>query len=277
MLLTTRLQFFTGDTYDTPDGTRRLVLDRLGGNSRAHFVARYAALIIRARLKMAQGINTPEARARRAHQIFRLIEGCGGRFHLSGLGHVAQCGDSQEPLLIVANHMSSMEGSLFPCLLAPLTPVSFVIKESLLKYPIFGPVLASSNPIVVSRRSPREDLQTVMAQGQMLLEQGVSVIIFPQSTRTARFDAEQFSSLGVKLARRAGVRVMPVALKTDFWDNGKLVRDFGPLHRQRPIFFAFGEPVAVDNNGRSAHQYTIDFIQTHLNQWQKGEIQAHNP
>lgn len=266
------LNFFAGDRYDTPQDTPRWFVDRVGGNGRAHFVARYAALIIRARLQMVRGTNSPKTRAERAHQIFRLIEGCGGRFHLSGLEQVAQCGGNREPLLIVSNHMSSMEGSLFPCLLAPLTPVSFVIKESLLKYPIFGPVLASSNPIVVGRRSPREDLQTVMTEGQALLEQGVSVIIFPQSTRTAAFDPEQFNSLGAKLARRAGVRLMPVALKTDFWDNGKLVRDFGPLHRQRPIFFAFGEPVVVDSNGRSAHQYSVEFIQTHLRQWQKAEI-----
>ena len=263
------LNFFHGDTYDTPDDMQRLLLDRMVGSSRAHFVARYASLMIRARLLIVRGKNTPAARARRAHQVLRLIEGCGGRFHLSGLAHVAQAGDEGETLLIVANHMSSMEGGLFPGLLAPLTPVSFVIKESLLKYPIFGPVIASFNPIVVGRRNPREDLQTVMTQGQTLLEQGVSVVIFPQSTRAARFDPEQFNSLGVKLARRAGVRVMPVALKTDFWDNGKLVRDFGPLHRERPIFFAFGEPVAVDSNGRSAHQYTVDFIRSHTERWQK--------
>jgi 1-acyl-sn-glycerol-3-phosphate acyltransferase len=264
-----RLNFFAGDSYHTPANTPRLLADRLLGGSQAYFVAKYTAIIAQARLAIMRGMNTPLARAQRAHQIFQLLEGCDGRFHLSGLDQVRH---NREPLLIVSNHMSSMEGSIFPCLLAPLTPISFVIKESLLKYPIFGPVLASSKPIVVGRRNPREDLQTVMTQGQALLEQGVSVIIFPQSTRAVAFDPEQFNSLGVKLARKAGVRVMPVALKTDFWGNGKWVRDFGPLHRERPICFAFGEPIEVGSNGRSAHQQVVEFIQTHLNRWNSLEI-----
>lgn len=261
------LNYFADDRYDTPDDMPRFLLDRVQGNGRFYFVSQYAALIIRARLAVARGTNSPAARARRAMQIFRLIEGCGGRFHLSGLTHVR---NGQGPMLIVSNHMSSMEGNILPGLLEPLTPISFVVKDSLLKYPLFGPVVAAFEPIVVGRRNPREDLQAVMVQGQALLERGVSVVIFPQSTRAAAFAPEQFNSLGVKLARRAGVPVLPVALKTDFWGNGSRVRDFGPLQRQRPICFAFGEPIEVGSNARAAHQQVVDFIQGHLSQWQNG-------
>ena len=99
-----------------------------------------------------------------------------------------------------------------------------MVKESLLKYPFFGPVLGSREPIVVGRSNPREDLVAVLEGGEARLKQGRSVIVFPQSTRSSVFDPAHFNTIGVKLAKRAGVPVIPVALKTDAWGNGNLQR-----------------------------------------------------
>jgi len=154
-----------------------------------------------------------------------------------------------------------------PSIIAPLMEMTFVIKESLMKAPIFGTVFASQNPIVVARENPREDLQRVMTAGVALLEQGISVTIFPQSTRTRKFIPEEFNTLGVKLAKRGNVPVVPIALKTDFWENGKVLRDLGPIYRDRTIHFAFGKPIEVEGNGREAHRQSIEFISEWLKKW----------
>ena len=98
---------------------------------------------------------------------------------------------------------------------------------------------------------------------------GTSVIIFPQSTRAEEFKPSEFNSLAVKLARKAQVRLMPVAIKTDFWGNGKvsLFKEFGPLHRDRTAYMDFGEPFTVKGNGNEEHQMVIDFIEKRLNKW----------
>ena len=57
------------------------------------------------------------------------------------------------------------------------------------------------------------------------LRNGMSVIIFPQTTRIMDFDRKQFNSMGVKLAKRAQVPVVPIALKTDAWGVGKWIKD----------------------------------------------------
>jgi len=49
----------------------------------------------------------------------------------------------------------------------------------------------------------------------------ISVLIFPQTTRDLRFDPNKFNTLGIKLAKRAKVPVIPVAVKTDAWGMGK--------------------------------------------------------
>ena len=60
------------------------------------------------------------------------------------------------------------------------------------------------------------------------------MVIFPQSQRTLEFDPEHFNKLGIKLAKKAEAHIVPVALKTDFWKNGRLFKDIGALDRQLP-------------------------------------------
>jgi 1-acyl-sn-glycerol-3-phosphate acyltransferase len=193
-----------------------------------------------------------------------LIEGCGGRFHIRGIANLAA---SQEPVVFISNHMSTLETFVLPCLIEPYRDVTFVVKESLIKNPFFGPIMRSRDPVTVGREHPKEDFKIVMDKGRKILAGGRSIIIFPQSTRTTRFEPENFNTLGIKLAKAAGVKVIPIAIKTDFWANGNIVKDFGPIDRHKPIHITFGEPLGVEGSGKLEHQRTIDFIQEHLEQW----------
>ena len=171
------------------------------------------------------------------------------------------------PAVFVGNHMSTTETFILPMMVEPFHHCTFVIKPSLMDYPVFGPVMRSRNPIVVSRDNPRQDLVTVLEEGSKRLAEGVSVILFPQTTRTTEFDPESFNSLGVKLAARAGVPVIPIALKTDMWENGRKLRDFGPIRPERTVHFAFGAPMAVEGNGKTTHQAVVQFIDERLKRW----------
>ena len=96
---------------------------------------------------------------------------------------------------------------------------------------------------------------------------GGSIIIFPQATRSVEFDIEGFNTLGVKLASRNGVPVVPVAIKTDFQRNGKWIKDMGPIDPQKTLYFKFGEPLPVEGKGRKTHQQVIEFISQNLLAW----------
>jgi len=156
---------------------------------------------------------------------------------------------------------------VLPGIIAPLRKVTFVVKDSLVRHPLFGDVMRSRDPIVVGRTDPRKDLEAVMNGGMELLSKGISIVIFPQSTRSVEFKPEEFNSLGVKLAKRAGVKVVPMALKTDYWGNGKLIRELGPLDSTKHIYMKFGEPFSVTGSGKEENQKIIDFIQASLKEW----------
>ena len=256
--------YFAHDSYNTSPDTPRRLLDRLALGSRLYLHGHFIWEIIRARWLVSQGKYDRAAWGETSYAVFKMAEGCGGRFHITGLDNIRHI---TEPVVFISNHMSSLEGNIFGCLLPQPHDICFVVKESLTRYPVFGPVMGSRDPITVGRTNPREDLQKVLAEGVKNLQNGRSVLLFPQHTRTATFAPEEFNSLGIKLAKRADVPVVPIAVKTDFLINGRYLRDFGPLNRKQPIHLAFGRPFAVDNN-KQAHHQVLDFIQQHLSQWQ---------
>jgi 1-acyl-sn-glycerol-3-phosphate acyltransferase len=163
--------------------------------------------------------------------------------------------------------MSTSETFLLPSILVPRKKTTFVVKRNLLTYPIFGPVMRSRNPIAVGRRDPREDFKAVMREGMERLSEGISVVVFPQSTRMSTFDPEKFNTIGVKLAKKAGVAIVPFALKTDFWSNGTILKDCGPIYRDRDVHIQFAPPMDVAGSGKEVHASIIDFIQEQLREW----------
>ena len=123
--------------------------------------------------------------------------------------------------------------------------------------------------VPVGRLNPREDLKTVLVKGKSVLEEGRCIIVFPQATRAASFEPEKFNTIGIKLAKSAGVKVVPFALKTDFLGIGKRFRDLGPVHPEKVVHFEFAPAMEITGNGQEQHKAIIDFIQSRFDEWNK--------
>ncbi len=258
--------YFSSDTYHTPQKEKLSFKDKLRLNSRVYFTLSYANTVLRTRKEAIRGVYDTKAWADSSYEILRFIEKTGGRFQITGMENISK---PSGPVLFISNHMSTLETMVLPCIIAPHREVTFVVKESLVKHPLFGDVMRSRNPIVVGRTDPRKDLEAVMNGGVELLSKGISIIIFPQSTRSLEFKPEEFNSLGVKLAKKAGVQVVPIAIKTDFWGNGKLIKELGPLDSNKQIHFKFGEPLSITGNGKEENQRIIEFIKASLEDWRE--------
>ncbi len=165
--------------------------------------------------------------------------------------------------------MSILETAVLPVIIQPVRDVTFIVKQGLLEYPIFKYVMRSRDPIAVTRTNPRQDLKAVLEGGVDRLRRGISIIVFPQTTRTASFDPDQFNSIGVKLAQRAQVPVVPLALLSDAWGNGGFFKDFGKIDPSRTVHFAFGEPLQVQGRGAKEHQAVIDHVNRHIQAWKQ--------
>jgi len=255
---------FPDDHYDTPADSPRDLMDRLCCGGSFWFYLLHSRLIMESRSHALNNRYDDATWARASFDIMRLLERCGAHFHISGLDHLRA---ADGPVVFVSNHMSTTETQVFPCLIAPIMPVTFIVKRSLTSMPIFGPIMRSRDPVTVGRENPREDMVTVMTDGVAKLKAGTSLIVFPEATRQDRFRPEKFNSLGVKLAKRAEVQAIPVAIKTDFWRSGRLVKEFGPLDRSQPIHIEFGAPLRIEGNGRDEHAGIVEFIRSRLTNW----------
>ncbi len=200
-----------------------------------------------------------------SHKMLKFLECVGVTFDIENLSHFQ---DIKPTCVFVANHMSTLETFILPCIIQPHRDITFVIKDSLLKYPVFKHIMKSRDPIVVGRINPREDFKKVMKEGKQRLKQGTSVIIFPQTTRSDYLDEKKFNSIGIKLAKNAKVPVIPIALKTDTWGVGRLAKDFGEIDPSKEVMFSFGAPIYISGNGKSEHRQVIDFISGKLSSWQ---------
>lgn len=250
------------DTYQTtilPPGPISGALLR----TRLCYVSRFLGILFTHWRIAKKGAFTQQAWHDAAWQVIRVLETSGGRFDIKGLSNMTQV---QEPVVFVSNHMSTLETLIFPALTYPRKQIAFILKRSLLYIPFFKEFIKDC--VAVTRKNPTEDFKTVMTQGVAVLNNGFSVIVFPQATRYKAVDTKSFNSLGIKLARKAGVPVIPVALKTDFWSSGLILRDFGRLHPEKTIFFEFGEPFTVSGSGRQEHERVLEFISSRLTAWQ---------
>jgi len=229
------------------------------------FYRRFLWIVWRSSVCAKRGLYDGAAWSDSSLDIMRALEHVGLRIEIDGIEHLERL---QTPCVVISNHMSMLETVVLPGILRPVRPVTFIVKQSLTTYPVFGHVMRARDPITVTRTSPRQDLKAVLEGGADRLGRGISIVVFPQTTRSAAFDPKQFSTIGVKLAARAKVPIIPLVLRTDAWKNGKRLKDLGPLDPSKPVHFSFGEPINVEGRGTKEHQEIIERINAKLEQWQ---------
>lgn len=228
------------------------------------FYSRIAWIIYRASLRAKAGQFGDNEWYQASYDVRLCFEQMGTHLSIRGTRHLAGL---TGPCVIIGNHMSTAETFLLAHIIVPFRPVTFVVKQGLVNYPVFRHVMLSRDPIIVGRTNPREDLKAVIDGGQARMRNGLSLGIFPQRTRTVAFERAAFNTIGVKLARRADVPIIPLALKTDAWGNGRWIKECGPFRPQEPVILEFGAPIPIEGNERAAHTAVIDFIEGRLREW----------
>ncbi len=256
-----RAAFFVGDEMHSPE---RHVMWLNRWLPEVTFYSRLFMLVLRGGYLASRGRYTGVWWSAQSEAVSRYLEDVGCRFHVEGMDHFKTLSG---PCVFASNHMSTLETMCLPAVIQPFKDVTFVVKQSLLRYPVFGTLLRARGPIPLARLNPRDDLKLVLEAGTEKLARGQSIIVFPQGGRFPIFDPAQFNSMAVKLARRAGVPVVPLAIDTRAWGEGRQCSDFGPIRPKFPIRFRFGAPLTVEGSGKEAQEETLRFIISALTEW----------
>ncbi len=257
--------FKTKNEYITKTSSKPSFIHKIIRKNKFWFYYRFARVIINGANVAKKGLYDKAAWIVNSLNNVMLIEQSGGEFHIEGMENLRE--DTDKGMVIVANHMSTLETVVLPSIIQTNRNVTFVVKDTLVKNNTFGYIMRATDPIVVGRKSAREDLEHVLKSGEEKLRKGISLIIFPQSTRDSVFDPKGFNTLGIKLAKRANVKVIPLAIKTDFWGNGKFIKEIGKIDPKKKIYLTFDKPMGITGNGKEEHKKIVDFISQKQEEW----------
>jgi 1-acyl-sn-glycerol-3-phosphate acyltransferase len=112
------------------------------------------------------------------------------------------------PYVVVANHLSMAD----PFLLSSLPwDMQWVAKEVLFKVPVVGWILSLGGDIAL-RRGSGESVRAMLDQCRRALDGGLSVMLFPEGTRSATPGVAAFKDGAFDLAIERGVPLLPVAV-----------------------------------------------------------------
>lgn len=136
--------------------------------------------------------------------------------------------------VVLSKHQSAWETMGLQTIF-PLT--SFVLKRELLRVPFFGWGLAQMQMIAIDRAAGRDALDQVVEQGRARLNDGYSVVVFPEGTRVPVGQARRYKAGGAHLAVKTGAPVVPIAHNAgEFWRRnaflkkpGEIIISIGPL------------------------------------------------
>ena len=176
------------------------------------------------------------------------------------------------PVVYLCNHMSTTETILLMPVLLVFGPFSYVAKASLAHLPFLTKAAEHMRMVPIGRKSPREDLMAVLNTGTERIKGGDSFLIFPQGTRQTVFSRKVYSSIGAKLAEKAGCPVVPIVVDTRCQltrEKGlfrRVFKDFGTFDPTRDIRLACG-PVIPNAKSRVMHEAAFDWMASKLEEW----------
>ncbi len=162
----------------------------------------------------------------------------GFRFVMSGLGHVPLRGGA----VLAANHVSYFDFT-FVGLTAHLRAkrlVRFLAKQAVFDTPVVGAAMRGMHHIPVDRANGGGAYRHAVAA----LRAGELVGVFPEATMSRSFTLRPFKSGAVRMARDAGVPLLPVIC----W-GGQRVWTVGrrpELRRDVPVVIEVGAPMSDD-------------------------------
>ncbi len=156
--------------------------------------------------------------------------------------------DPRRAYIFMANHQSNID---IPVLVRALGPfqLRWMAKRELLRLPFFGWALWASKHIIV-KRARSKDVAAAMAGACDRLARGMSVVVFPEGTRSTDGRLLPFKRGGFRMAEKAGVPIVPVTLN----GSGALMRRGDWRLRPGEVEVVIGEAIPPDDGDDRSRQ-----------------------
>ncbi len=141
-------------------------------------------------------------------------------------------------VLFVSNHQGNFD---IPILLGYIDkPKAFIAKIELLKLPLIRTWMTHLKCVFMDRSDIRQSLK-VINQAASHLKEGYSMVIFPEGTRSKSESLGEFKPGSLKLALKAGVPIVPIAIRGSY----KIMEQNGFIIKPAHVEITILEPIAT--------------------------------
>lgn len=156
---------------------------------------------------------------------------CGISIEVTGAQHLPATGS----VLIASQHQSEFDTLIWMVLLAR---PSYVMKQELLRIPLFGPLLIPAGMIPVDRGAGAAAMRDLLKATGRAVQDGRQIVIFPEGTRVPAGERLVLQPGITALSARLRLPVLPVATDSGRrWPRHLLGKSAGPIH------IAIGAPI----------------------------------
>jgi 1-acyl-sn-glycerol-3-phosphate acyltransferase len=155
---------------------------------------------------------------------------------ITGVNHV----DSNQKYVFMVNHQSNID---IPVLINSLSQfqLRWIAKKELLWVPFFGWAMWASKHITIDRTNPLGALKTLQRAKERIAA-GISVVVFPEGTRSRDGKLLRFKKGGFRLAVQTGTAIVPVTIN----GSGALLPSGAWRLQPGTIEVTLGQPIAVE-------------------------------
>jgi 1-acyl-sn-glycerol-3-phosphate acyltransferase len=163
---------------------------------------------------------------------------CGIRVDVSGWENLPPA-----PVLIASRHESTFDILVW---LALLPAACFVVKQELVKIPLFGRCIRATGMISIDREAGAAAIRSLLKAGDRAKMDRRHIIIFPEGTRVDPDEHPPLQPGVVALAHRTGLPVVPVMTDSGrHWGRHSFRKHPGTIH-------ILIQPPLDDSRGRGA-------------------------
>ena len=122
--------------------------------------------------------------------------------------------ETDNSYIVVSNHQSFMDIPILDACL-PLY-LTFITKKELFKIPIFGWGLSAAGMLKIDRSDRSRSIKTLNEAEKTIFKNGLSVLAFPEGTRSKDGEIHSFKRGPFVMAINSGIPILPVSVKGTF-------------------------------------------------------------
>ncbi len=158
-----------------------------------------------------------------------------------------------ENCVFISNHQAIFDG--FALLAYIDKPFGFVAKKEIKKIPLISNWLKSIGSIYMDRQSPRESIKTIQ-EGVKKINQGYSMLIFPEGTRSLKSNMNSFKKGSMKLATKSRACIVPITI-----DGSYNVLEVGRKVMGNKINMVIHKPIYLKDLSKEEEQKLSEYVQ----------------